>query len=356
MSKLDKANVESEKTTVGTPFVGSEPLPIEATSIISDAPVVSTWLHFNVENSPSEDYKPERKKEKEYTLVVVLRSPGNSICLSDEIGFGPDAPVGDSLLEIQPNAKVKVDIATESHILNLNRNSDGRLGSISLDLDASSKDEAIINGLKICSEFLSIISITHNVELDISARFLESNVGKGFAFSFPQTGKIHALDVSKISNPILTPVHIALFSAYREAVNSIDPFQRVISLWRVYETISFLKLKNERELSIRYDAFKFPAVSELFPLEYRCSLPEDFIKPFLGKRYNKLIHDVFRPIYRDASAHLDFNNRSHKHIGDNFYDIERARMASIVFLFIIRDYIKKVFEKSPGFENMVFDT
>src|SRR5207237_358478 len=84
-----------------------------------------------------------------------------------------------------------------------------------------------------------------------------------------------------------------LLASYREGMNSTNAFYQALSFSKVIEGISLLRAGDQTRKPLKFpdDLAALPASADVF-------------RRFLGKKFN-WARDYFRPVIRNAIAHLD---------------------------------------------------
>ncbi|MFC6667247.1 methylamine utilization protein MauJ [Deinococcus radiopugnans] len=321
---LGKKEPLSENQNVTEPLSkiqnATEPLsetPNPLMSATMDRPYGSTWLWAQAVFIYHD--KPETTAiggAGIYDVMITLMHPTMSIFRTN-IVFKDDGIMGDSLLILENDMEITDSRPHGSYSLLLLRNDQGRLGLVKLRITESDFTTAEVAGMGLAQPFLSLLSVTHNISLSVHAVTIREQATGAIIVSSGVAGQEKYVNIQNFSNlPVITEEPIAhIFSAYREALNAQDPFQKIISFWRVFEG-----LKRARDSMIRatpvdkrkdlFSKHKLPALIEDLPERYRLDAARrpDLFARILGKSHQDAI-EQFTSEYRDAVAHLRLDDK-----------------------------------------------
>jgi len=252
---------------------------------------------------------------------------------------------GDSLL-LFPNKVETFEVrcddrgATIGHIM-LGHNSDRRLSTATMRIQANSLVAAEEAAYDMTAGFLSYLSYTSDVAIEITGYEIveESTDTRKAVFGMLGKTKIFAID-DDIGSLVSRNSYRHLFAAYREGMNATNVFYQALSFSKVIEGCRKLReRKNAEAENSRRRPFSaslaMPAQLDEIPIALDSI--REFFQPFLGRKFSSII-DHFRPLVRNAIAHLD-PTQDVLDI-DRFQDVQACERAIPILRYIARTLIR----------------
>jgi hypothetical protein len=194
----------------------------------------------------------------------------------------------------------------------LHRNSDSRVSHISVNITGEGFDEVERWAHNTIAPIISFLSYAHDVGIDFTAYQITEESTGVLLYRVGCLGQPKALADTHISLAnILTPQIRRLLSAYREGLNSTNPFYQVISFWKVIEGTKYLREARNKTAVAKGRTPRAPQTAEVIPDSLNDVqdstnnlLPATEFTPFLGKKFGAVLDEIgFRA--RNAVAHLD---------------------------------------------------
>lgn len=272
-----------------------------------------------------------------YRFSFSLCLPGGQSFLPS-IDFDQMLQKGTSLLTVPKEVQyLKIELSTgaEQVEVRLYTNGEGILARGELHVLASNFVEAETTALDLVLPMLSWWCYNFDVPIDIGTYqlFEESTDITKVNAVFP--GKACAFN---LANHRSEPEHRLLLSAYREAVNALNPFYQALSYWRVIEGVYKARDLRRAEATRRGDPIRQP--NERLPATVdELALPDryhkEYFEPYLGLKYTVIIKERLRDTLRNAIAHLD-PERSVLLSADRYEDLVTCERAVPVLRYISR--------------------
>ncbi|MBB5366291.1 methylamine utilization protein MauJ [Deinococcus humi] len=303
--------------------------------------------------------------EGPYAVMITLMHPTMSI-FGTALMHHPGGIMGDSLLVLDQAFEVTGVTPRGAHQFQLLPNGQGRLGMVKLIVRASDLHTAERQAMEVAQPFLSLLAATQNVPLSVHAvTTVEQDTGV-IALSAGLAGKEKRLSLEGFSPlPVVTDEQIAnVFSAYREALGAQDPFQKIISLWRVFEGLKSVRQTmlqavpaQERETVLRRG--KLPTSIETVPERYRDGVDDATLTRVLGKSHQAAV-EQFTSEYRDAVAHLtlkpdrDGTPRPVR-TADTWSDVMACWNVAQLLEYVLREFLKETIGMHPQYRSLTFD-
>jgi hypothetical protein len=279
-----------------------------------------------------------------YQVTFVLGIPGKNV-FREYVVMGQTHLEGDSLL-LFPNKvetfEVRVDGGGSAigHIT-LGHNSDRRLSTANMRIQANSFIEAEKATYDMTAGFLSYVSYDSDVAVEIAGyEIVEESTGTRKAvFGMLGEMKIFAID-DAIGSLVSHNNYRHLFAAYREGMNATNVFYQALSFSKVIEACRKLRERKNTEAKNSgrrpfTPSLAMPAQIDEIPIALD-SIRESF-RPFLGRKFSSIV-DYFRPLVRNAIAHLD-PTQDVLDI-DRFQDIQACERAIPILRYIARVLIR----------------
>ncbi len=277
----------------------------------------------------------------EYRVTFTLSVPGGNV-YREKINLGNEH--GDSLL-IFPNKKNTLEILVNKIYKDdisviLSANEENRLAKVTLTFKAESIRHAEKTAYGIISSILSYLSYTNNVAIETAGfEVVEINTGtlKG---TWGMIGNTKVLMYSEDAGRIISDNNLQrLLSAYREGMNATNIFYQALSFSKVIEgcqKLRGIKIRDAKRAKkpVVNPSLSIPAnIEEIPDLDTR---EFDSFTPFLSQKFPE-IKDHFRPIIRNAIAHLD-PSQNILDI-DRFEDVAKCTDAVPVLRYMARCYM-----------------
>ncbi len=252
---------------------------------------------------------------------------------------------GDSLL-LFPNKVETFEVRFDDRgstigAIMLGHNSDRRLSTATMRIQANSLVEAEEAAYNMTAGFLSYLSYTTDVAVEITGyEIVEESTGTRKAV-FGMIGKMKILTIgSGIASIVSHDSYRHLFAAYREGMNATNVFYQALSFSKVIEGCRKLRERKNAEANNSgrrpfTPSLAMPAQLDEIPIVLD-SILESF-RPFLGRKFSSIV-DHFRPLVRNAIAHLD-PAQDVLDI-DRFQDVQACERAVPILRYIARTLIR----------------
>jgi hypothetical protein len=285
-----------------------------------------------------------------YNVTFILSVPGKNVFREDVNSAHPD---GDSLVMF-PEKVEQLEINVLHHgsrtdAITLGRNSAGRLSTASIEVNATSLIEAEKYAFDVITALLSVLSFTCDVGIEIGGyEVLEQNTGT-LKVVYGMVGKIKMIFVPEgFDNFVSDERNRRLLAAYREGMSATNVFYQALSFWKVIEGCAKLQSKGTFEKKAskpgRDSTLRLP--KNLADLRISDELQFEKFQPFLGKKFT-WISDHFRPVIRNAIAHLDPDQ--HVLDIDRFEDVHACEKAVPVLRYMARCLLESTFSLTVQF-------
>jgi hypothetical protein len=128
---------------------------------------------------------------------------------------------------------------------------------------------------------------------------------------------------------------------YREAINSANPYYRLLCLYRVGERLREIQNENGKKLA------RIPGFSKKPTIISDTELTRTYFSSYVGKKLNVYLDNHVREVYRNNIAHLSMNKGSFDANGnmllpaaDNKIDTT-IEATNAVLISVINDAIKE---------------
>jgi hypothetical protein len=279
-----------------------------------------------------------------YQAAFVLGIPGKNV-FRDHLVMGKTHLDGDSLLLFPSKVEtfeVRFDDcgSTIGHIT-LGHNSDRRLSTATMRIQANSLIEAEEAAYDMTAGFLSYLSYTSDVAVEITGyEIVEEATGARKAV-FGMLGKMKIFAIGDdVGSLVSDNSYRHLFAAYREGMNATNVFYQALSFSKVIEGCRKLRERKNTEAKNSgrrpfTPSLAMPAQLDEIPIDLD-SIRESF-RPFLGRKFSSIV-DHFRPLVRNAIAHLD-PTQEVLNI-DHFQDVQACEGAIPILRYIARILIR----------------
>ena len=279
-----------------------------------------------------------------YKVTFVLGIPGKNV-FRDHVAMGQTHLDGDSLL-LFPDKVETCEVRFDDHgsrvgAIILGHNSDRRLSTATMRIQADSLVQAEEAAYNMTAGFLSYLSYTSDVPVEITGyEILEESTGTQKAV-FGMLGKMKLLAIgSGIGSIVSDNSYRQLFAAYREGMNATNVFYQALSFSKVIEGCRKLRERKNAEANNAgrrpfTPSLAMPAQLDEIPI-VSDSIRESF-RPFLGRKFSSIVDD-FRPLVRNAIAHLD-PAQDVLDI-DRFQDIQTCERAIPILRYVARALIR----------------
>jgi len=279
-----------------------------------------------------------------YQITFVLGIPGKNV-FRDHVAMGQTHLDGDSLL-LFPNKVETFEVrfdergSTIGHIM-LGHNSDRRLSTATMRIQANSLIKAEETAYDMTAGFLSYLSYDSDVAVEITGYEIveESTDTRKAVFGMLGKMKIFTID-DAIGSLVSHNSYRHLFAAYREGMNATNVFYQALNFSKVIEGCRKLRERKNTEAKNSgrrpfTPSLAMPAQLDEIPIVLD-SIRESF-RPFLGRKFSSIV-DHFRPLMRNAIAHLD-PTQDVLDI-DRFQDIQACERAIPILRYIARVLIR----------------
>ena len=279
-----------------------------------------------------------------YQVTFVLGIPGKNV-FRDHVVMGQTHLDGDSLL-LFPNKVETFEVRLDDrgspigHIT-LGHNSDRRLSTATMRIQANAFIEAEKAAYDMTAGFLSYVSYGSDVPVEITGyEIVEESTGTQKAvFGMLGKMKIFAID-DAIGSLVSRDSYRHLFAAYREGMNATNVFYQALSFSKVIEGCR--KLRERKNTEAKNSGRRPFNPSLVMPAQLN-EIPtvldsiRELFRPFLGRKCSAVV-DHFRPLVRNAIAHLD-PTQDVLEI-DRFQDIQACERAIPILRYIARVLIR----------------
>lgn len=344
----------------------SNAAPEQTVTGIIDRPDSSLWLtHIAVPFQENHPHPSPVGSEGQYAVIITLRHPTMSI-FGTALSHHPGGIMGDSLLVLDQAFEVTGTTPQGTHQFQLLPNSQGRLGMVRLTVTASNLHSAEQQAMDVAQPFLSLLAAMQNVPLSIHAVTTVEQATGVIALSAGLAGKEKHLSLEQLSwLPVVTDEQMAtIFSAYREALGAQDPFQKILSLWRLFEGLkgvrqTMLQAVPAQERGTVLPKGKLPTSIEEVPERYRDGADDATFTRILGKSHQAAV-EQFTSEYRDAVAHLilkpgEGGTSRPVRIADTWSDVMACWNVAQVLEYVLREFLKETVGVHPLYRRLPFD-
>jgi hypothetical protein len=269
-----------------------------------------------------------------YDVVFTLSVPGKEVFTTDLV-LGQAVSRGDSLVAFPETISsyevyLKGDGEDIGSIVLL-KNSAGRLCGATLDVLASSFLEAEKLAYERATSLLSFLTFTCDVGIEIAGYEITERETKSVNGVRGMVGKIKPFSLPAGYETCTSNETVRrLLAAYREGMNSTNVFYQALSFSKVVEGMS-LSLAGNRTRN----PLKFPSDINALPGS------ANQFRRFLGRKFNWAV-DYFRPLIRNAVAHLD-PSQTVLDI-DHFDDVKTCEEAIPVLRYMARTLLADYFK------------
>lgn len=166
-------------------------------------------------------------------------------------------------------------------------------------------DVALDISSKICVGILDVICLGKRIPIQIQRIEVLTNIGTMLRSYSTMTYSAVELDVDdiKVINDIPQAFRPCL-TLYREAINSCNPYYRLLCLYRIGERIKEIQKDNMTELK-----------KDLGFKRSRIAIPDNgltqlYFKPYVGKSISHFLENHVRTAYRNNIAHFSLGKGS----------------------------------------------
>ena len=269
-----------------------------------------------------------------YDVVFALSVPGKDVFTTDLV-LGQAGSQGDSLVAF-PETISQYEVylknaAKDIGSIVLLKNSAGRLCAAALDVVASSFLEAEKIGYERTTSLLSFLTFTCDVGIEIAGYQITERRTQSINGVRGMVGKIKPFSLPAGYERFTSNETVRrLLAAYREGMNSTNVFYQALSFSKVIEGMSLL-LAGDRTRN----PLKFPSDINALPGS------ANQFRRFLGRKFNWAV-DYFRPLIRNAIAHLD-PSQTVLDI-DHFDDVKTCEEAIPVLRYMARTLLAEYFK------------
>lgn len=286
-----------------------------------------------------------------YAVTFVLAIPGKEIYRSD-LDMERIMNSGDSLLLVRKGICLEITISDpmQRHAeFRVWPNDDGSLAKAQIRLNANNISDAETRAYDLIMAFLSYLSYHHDVALDITAYEILEERTDVRKYSVGVQGKRKAFDSNTLNAlQVVKPEYVTAFAAYREALNSTSPFYQLLCFYKVIEGVKKIRDKRREEVLKRGKEYRDPSEripSKLTDIPVSDAAGRNLFRPYLGKKFTRVIDTELRPLFRHAIAHLD--PRGHSLVIDRFHHITECEAAMPVIKFIARQMLRNEIKADP---------
>jgi hypothetical protein len=246
-----------------------------------------------------------------YQVIFVLGIPGKNV-FREQLELGKTHVDGDSLLLFPPKVETfEVQVQEgDSTIgrITLGHNSDRRLSTAQIRVQSNSFLEAERTAYDMTAGFLSYLSYSGDVAVELAGyEIVEEQTGTRKAV-FGMLGKIKPVSFADDTGTTVSDeTHRRLFAAYREGMNATNVFYQALSFSKAIEGCYRMRDAKNRAAKSSGGAplrpsLELPAELGMIPVED--DNVRQYFRPFLGRKFSFIV-DQFRPLIRNAIAHLD---------------------------------------------------
>jgi len=290
-----------------------------------------------VPNFPPEDPRASLTKRDgspgDYRVIFTLAMPGKEV-FATELNLSLELTRGDSLVAFGANrTEYQVEVRQEGKAVGgiiLGKNQAGRLATALVIVKASSFIEAQKTAYEIIAPFLSFLSFTSDVGIEIAGYQIIELVTQSLMCSWGAMGEVKSMTIpSGYERFISNKTTRRLLAAYREGMNAGNVFYQALSFSKVIEGMSNVLARDPVRKALR-----FPTDMEDLKLKGD-QIPELFAR-FLGKKFS-WAREYFRPLIRNAIAHLDPSSDTLDI--DHFADVNVCERAIPVLRYMARSLL-----------------
>jgi hypothetical protein len=269
-----------------------------------------------------------------YTINFVLCVPGRDN-LNEDLDLPGLMRSGRSLLQMPPGvANIEMTIAATVPIQFFSDRDGGLMSRATIRVNASNFEEAQRFAYNTLMPILSYWSYLHDVAIDVAAYEVTEERTGVLKYTVGMVGAVKAFRGAE--RYVSTDEHRRLFAAYREAMNTINIFYRVLSFYKVTEGVRILRTRRYRAAGNKgippgdpYE--RFP--SDIVDLTVNVLSQKSFL-PYLGQEFDSVLTS-YETLIRNAVAHLDPHSDDVLD-ADRFDDLTACLRAERVLAYIAR--------------------
>lgn len=242
-----------------------------------------------------------------YKVTFVLSIPGKNV-FRDDLDFAKIMKSGESLLQTAPGINLKVEVSNDTTTVEIlfMSNSQGQIATAQTRVQAQNFAEAEQIAYDLVAAQLSYWSFAYDVAIDIAGSEVVEEMVESTRYSFGILGKIKPFD--KELGGRSEPTYRRFFSAYREGMNSTNPFYQALSFYKVAEGIKAERIRKARRSGTHQKGVTPMFGNELFPphvddLHLGDELSKASFAPYVGQGF-LIVLEKLEELIRNAVAHL----------------------------------------------------
>lgn len=281
-----------------------------------------------------------------YTFKAALAIPGKRL-FHDQVNLSDLVNSGESLVILTATREVRLWNQNETHIRDARLITDegGGVTQVWLSIEAENLDDAERKGRNFFAPFLSWLSYMADVAVDVSAYEISEDTTevRRWVFNCLSNSKhVEWTPPSHLDLTSLQPGLRKLLSAYREGMNTTNPFYKFLCFWKVTEGCDAYNKQRQRGLKGK-GVMALTQAPEQIPMDVVGSdihpIDTGFFHPYLGKTFSE-VRTSMENVLRDAIAHLIPGKLVLD--PDDFDDISRCEKAIAVIKYIAHKKLANV--------------
>jgi hypothetical protein len=311
-------------------------------------------LGYPPEHPQSKIERTHKGSSSLYNINYILSVPGVNV-FNDKFDLEELINSGDSLLQI-PSGEFLVIHATDGDYkseIQFLSNAKGMLSRVHVRVNcASFQDAERFAHERVCM-MLSYWSFLFDIGIDISSYLIIEESTGTRKYSVGLVGRAKPFTNEKAFT--VSHEHRRILAAYREGMNSSNPFYKALSFYKVIEGTLNLRIREGRKSKTPPKDAKpfeeneiFPSDIDLLPVEqfgsYEDEVAQEAFTKYLDKSFQE-VRDDLKDLIRNAVAHLgDFDKVLD---ADRYDDVVTCARAIPVLKYMARKMLENDFAKVP---------
>ena len=251
-----------------------------------------------------------------YKVTFVLLVPGKNV-FHEDLNLEKIMSSGESLLQLPPGVHLKATLSNENDSAEIlfRSNSKGQIAFAETRIQAQNFVGAQQIAYDLVAPQLSYWSFLYDVAIDIAGYEVLEEATLSRRYAFGVLGRLKPFD--KAIEGLSTPTYRRFFSAYREGMNSTNPFYQALSFYKVAEGVKAERIRKARRNHTykkgdtpAHDNERFPKTFEELRFgddDSRQRIYDELTKasfePYLGQDFESVLKRL-EELVRNAIAHL----------------------------------------------------
>ena len=346
MREVKPQELKSFSTKLDRPNVNS-------TAIITMVPVLQSPYDSRVKVEVPKEGGPGT-----YKATYVFATPGRAL-FQTNIDIESFLKSGESLLLMSKDKILKTELfSNPGHtnligMIQLIPNEKGELARAEMQLEAANLLDAHKKSYDAVLPLVSWLSAVHDVAIEIVGyQISEQKTGLSL-YQFYLIGNPKGITLSDpTSGHISKQEFRALFAAYREALNSNNPFYQFLCYFKVIEGIKQMRIRSQRAQKVPKKLQSAFLSTEVMPEATKMTGVDPWDLALFTHHQEKTFEHLveeFKPLVRNAVAHL--NPQGNSLVIDKFEDVQLCRETIPVIKFMAREMLKNLLGSDPDYSK-----